>query len=291
MSGNNEHEWRNQQYYNHMHNLTSQWPDGQGSQMGGMQDVDLQMFQRGGQHFTGFYPTGSGQLMSPSFSYHGGDDVDMPTPSTGGFPTDATEGYHTTRPDESYLCPPTSRGQGSVSTASPKSAHGDVGSAYQQMGTNDNVNKITRPPISRSATAPEPQQSTALKRTGSSDEDDDYVPAEETKGGRGRKRQRIPHTAVERRYRENLNAHLDKLRQSVPSLAARPTGKGGSSAVQCQEGVKPSKCEILNGAIEHIAALDKENQGLRDEVKMLRGRIVEMERWHTNSSHNGSYGL
>lgn len=103
---------------------------------------------------------------------------------------------------------------------------------------------------------------------------------------RGRKRQRIPHTAVERRYRENLNAHLDKLRLTVPAFARRGSGGGGieiggAKAGEHGEsgGVKPSKCEVLTGAIEHIGALDRENKGLRGEVERLKARVEELEGW------------
>lgn len=71
-----------------------------------------------------------------------------------------------------------------------------------------------------------------------------------------------------------MNAHLEKLRQAVPSLASR---RGpGSGKGEGNEGVKPSKCEILNGAIEHIAHMDKVNAELVNEVHMLRGQIREM---------------
>lgn len=45
------------------------------------------------------------------------------------------------------------------------------------------------------------------------------------------------------------------------------------------EGVKPSKCEILNGAIEHIGALGKENSALKTECKALKSRLEDLERW------------
>jgi hypothetical protein len=86
---------------------------------------------------------------------------------------------------------------------------------------------------------------------------------------------------VERRYRENLNAHLDKLRQTVPTLARRGVdgakGEGG-------QGVKPSKCEILNGAIEHIGALSKEVNDLKAENEALRARVDQMQNWYRANS-------
>ncbi|TKA66493.1 hypothetical protein B0A55_09168 [Friedmanniomyces simplex] len=288
-----DHEWRHQPF-GQMPTLASQWPDQPGSRMGGMQDVDLSVFQHDTHQYPGSYGTAA-QLIPPGFGYYGEvtlpscSDVEMHTPSTAGFPPGVTEGYFP-RDSVGYLKPPTSHGLGSVTTQSPKSAQSDISPRQKTRYPDTATPSIQRPAIGRSATAPEPRCPPALKRSGTSeDEDEEYVPVEGSKAGRGRKRQRIPHTAVERRYRENLNAHLDKLRQSVPAFASRALASKTTGGV-CQEGVKPSKCEVLNGAIEHIGALDKENRVLRDEVKMLRARIEEMERWHRNSSRGGGFG-
>jgi len=278
-----ESEWRHHQYYQQMPMLTSQWGDGQASQMGGMQDVDLRMFQHDSGRYTDSFGGGQAQIITPGVNYYGEangpSDVDMATPSTIGFPVEATEGYHISRPSDSYLRPPTGHGPGSVSTQSPKSAHGEISPRNRKRCVEEEADARQRPTMLRAVTAPEPRLPPALKRMGTSEEDgdDEYVPTEDVKA-RGRKRQRIPHTAVERRYRENLNAHLEKLRQTVPALAARTPGCKAGETIH--EGVKPSKCEILNGAIEHIGGLDKENQMLRNEIKMLRARIEEMDRWH-----------
>lgn len=86
---------------------------------------------------------------------------------------------------------------------------------------------------------------------------EDRQPVKST--ARGRPRKRIPHTAVERRYRENLNMHLEKLRAAVPNLTAaqRRRSNDGSDAL------KPSKCEVLMGAVEYIKRLETENEQLK----------------------------
>ncbi|KAK4962603.1 hypothetical protein LTR10_000230 [Elasticomyces elasticus] len=288
LMSNDDHEWRHQSF-GQMPTLTSQWPDQHGSRMGGMQDIDLSVFQTDDNHYTNTYRTPS-HLISPGFSYDGDvpqlspGDVEMYTPSTATFASEDTQGYFPPN-GAGYLRPPTSCGNGS-STQSPKSAHSNISPKQQPRYPGADMSTSRRPGMSRSVTAPEATGPAALKRSGTSEDDDEeYVPKEEGKGNRGRKRQRIPHTAVERRYRENLNAHLDRLRQCVPVFASRtPVAKSGGV---CQENGKPSKCEILNGAIEHIAALDKENQLLREEVDMLRATTAEMERWHRNSSRTG----
>lgn len=78
-------------------------------------------------------------------------------------------------------------------------------------------------------------------------------------GSRSRPRKRIPHTAVERRYRENLNAHLEKLRAAVPNITSAQRRKSSEGA----DPMKPSKCEVLLGAVEYIQHLEQENCRLK----------------------------
>ena len=47
------------------------------------------------------------------------------------------------------------------------------------------------------------------------------------------------------------------------------------------DGAKPSKCEILNGAIEHIGAVERENGALCEEIKELRARVEDLQRWYS----------
>ncbi|KAK5120140.1 hypothetical protein LTR85_006621 [Meristemomyces frigidus] len=287
MPGNAGHDWR---YYNQMPMLTGQWAD-QGPQMGGMQDVDLRMFEHEPANTFDSYSRDSRQLMSPGIAYPGDgqwhSDVDMGTPSTNGFPIEVSEGYHTAQAtNNTHLQPPKHEGHGLAGNSRPGSVQDGISPDQAPQYDVKPTRADQRPPFSRRVTAPEPRnrrsttsnlEPPTLKRCGTSEDgDEDFVPCEDVKN-RGRKRQRIPHTAVERRYRENLNAHLDRLRQTVPALALRGT-KGGE-----HEGVRPSKCEILNGAIEHIGMVDKENLALKGEVKILRSRLEELEKWYRNN--------
>ncbi|TKA24121.1 hypothetical protein B0A50_06861 [Salinomyces thailandicus] len=297
MPDDREGGWSHGYYRHETPTLTGEWAD-HGAQIGNMQDVDLRMFHPGHDYYGEPYASASGSTFLPRDAHEHGDgshwahDVDVATPSTATFSNDVAEGYrHLTRiSDANLLRPPENR----LSLGPP--LINTTGRAVAQQPrhaldtTQDAYNH--RPTINRSATAPEPRHclSTvpsptlpALKRSGTSEDgEDDYNPPPGEDGKmRGRKRQRIPHTAVERRYRENLNTHLDRLRQTVPALAAR-SGKmceGGT-----QEGVKPSKCEILNGAIEHIGVLQEENLGLRDEVKVLKARVDDAFRGHARGS-------
>lgn len=111
---------------------------------------------------------------------------------------------------------------------------------------------------------------------------------------RGRKPLRVPHTEVERRYRENLNAQIDRLRQTVPSLASnrRAQGEGyprytisqdldepkTTPPVNSLSNTKPSKSEILRGAIEHIHAVEVDNVAVRKEIEQLRSQLAVLQR-------------
>jgi hypothetical protein len=107
------------------------------------------------------------------------------------------------------------------------------------------------------------------------------------------KRQRIPHTASERRYRQNLTYHLECLRQKIPSLAHRHnrseiflTGTSPSNTNVQHTGephiatldkisdcTRLSKCEVLNSAVEYIGTIERENELLRKEAMELRARV------------------
>jgi hypothetical protein len=258
------------------------------------------------------------QLVSPRLAFppdaSWGSDMEINTPSTAGFPSNIDDGYTTMRhtsamSSNNHLNLPHSHHERALSNGdSPNSSYSGISQPSQYLASVEQPLpepthlRTQRPGIMRAITAPEnivtqrrhDTLSPPIKRSTSDDEDvgiadddDDYMPsasnlkAASSSAARGRKRQRIPHTAVERRYRENLNAHLDKLRQTVPSLATLNRGpvlgkgKGEGDAA----GPKPSKCEILNGAIEHIGALGKENHALKMESKALRARLDELERW------------
>lgn len=128
------------------------------------------------------------------------------------------------------------------------------------------VPSVQRPIVGRAITATEPMETPNWSNKVS---DEECVPAEQTKSIRGRKRQRVPQTNVERRYREIINAHLVKLWKSL--LAIEPWATTSETGDAWQEGVKPTKCDILKGAITCIEVLERENEA-------LKSRLGEMER-------------
>ena len=266
-----DQNWRQQQYYGDMPMLPG-WQGWQAEHVPGAQGIDVSRIYAQDQD----YPPYSGTHTNMGPPYHHDSwtsDMDMGTPSTTGFPNEINDSYQRSQQPFGHLQIP----HQSATSHSPQSSHRAV-----SPQTNTTSPEVDRPQYGRAHTDPtQKRRGTApvgagAKQNGSSeDEDEELAPAPgDTMSGRGRKRQRIPHTAVERRYRENLNAHLDRLRQTVPSLASRKgSGKEG-------EGVKPSKCEILSGAIDYIGTTDRENMALKSEVRALRQKISEYEQWY-----------
>lgn len=74
---------------------------------------------------------------------------------------------------------------------------------------------------------------------------------------------RLPHNQVERKYREGLNAELERLRRAVPTL---PQSVEAGAMGQ----PKPSKAMVLASAIEYIRKLEAENNALKADNDRLR---------------------
>jgi hypothetical protein len=313
-----QHNQQSNSYIPHMPMLTNQWapqtqPQSntqQHQQLLGMAGMERRYFQDDTTPFMAFSSTGaSNNLISPCYpAENTWSDMDMNTPSNFDSPQEPIDTFVPNQPTHSHLLPP--RIPGNVRH---QHAHAPITSPH--LESTDQMS-VDRPSMPRAQTDPGKNnqvrsgKTANIKASGSDESDDDFVPSESnqnskpatTNSNRGRKRQRIPHTAVERRYRENLNAHLERLRQTVPSLASRRTSgaiplmsnhhnpSSGHRASEpstapvvalLSDGAKPSKCEILNGAIEHIGAVERENGALRDEVKELRARVEDLQRWYS----------
>jgi hypothetical protein len=82
---------------------------------------------------------------------------------------------------------------------------------------------------------------------------------------------RLPHNQVERKYREGLNAELERLRRTVPTLPqCDESGAGGGVMGQ----PKPSKAMVLAGAIEYIRRIERERDDAVTECRDLRRRLA-----------------
>jgi len=76
---------------------------------------------------------------------------------------------------------------------------------------------------------------------------------------------RQPHNQVERKYREGLNSDLGRLRRAVPTLSQSEGAVIGWS--------EPSKAMVLSCAVEYIAKIELERDGLRERNELLGGTM------------------
>jgi hypothetical protein len=77
---------------------------------------------------------------------------------------------------------------------------------------------------------------------------------------------RQPHNQVERKYREGLNAELERLRLALPTLHKweMAASCGGSGMP------KASKAAVLAGAVAYIQDMERERDHLRRENELLK---------------------
>ncbi|KAE9978094.1 hypothetical protein BLS_000870 [Venturia inaequalis] len=78
---------------------------------------------------------------------------------------------------------------------------------------------------------------------------------------------RQPHNQVERKYREGLNAELERLRMALPTIHKWETASscGGGSGMP-----KASKAAVLAGAVAYIQDMERERDQLRRENECLK---------------------
>lgn len=83
---------------------------------------------------------------------------------------------------------------------------------------------------------------------------------------------RVPHNQVEQKYRNGLNAELERLREAVAVAPSRAFAHLSSSSA------KPSKAMVLASAIDYIKSIEAERDQLADENQVLRGRNKRLRR-------------
>lgn len=74
---------------------------------------------------------------------------------------------------------------------------------------------------------------------------------------------RQPHNEVERKYREGLNAELERLRLAIPTLPQCDSQAANGAP-------KPSKATVLASAIDYIHKMERERDRLRQENEVLK---------------------
>jgi len=91
-------------------------------------------------------------------------------------------------------------------------------------------------------------------------------------------RRRVPHHVIERRYRDNLNGQIEKLRTCIPSLATdgcSPTSdmEDDPMPVKC-----PSKASVIVSAQAYIKELEEQQARLQSNTRALREQVTGLQK-------------
>ena len=92
--------------------------------------------------------------------------------------------------------------------------------------------------------------------------------ASEAASSKNVSKKRVPHSEVERRYRQALNAEMERLRVNVPTLPRH----NGTSFVGPP---KPSKAAVLAAAVDYIETLEAETKRLIEENGKLKYERID----------------
>lgn len=95
------------------------------------------------------------------------------------------------------------------------------------------------------------------------------------------KRNRIPHSIVERRYRNNINAQIDALATKVPLTSQRQ--RCASSTLDIEELAAyqargPSKAEVLASTISYIEQLEEKSKNADAAMNAMRAQIAGLQK-------------
>lgn len=91
---------------------------------------------------------------------------------------------------------------------------------------------------------------------------------------------RVPHNQVEQKYRNGLNAELERLRETVAVAPSRAFAHLSSSTA------KPSKAMVLTSAIDYIKSIEAERDQLAEENQVLRGRNKRLRKEKKAPGHD-----
>ena len=92
---------------------------------------------------------------------------------------------------------------------------------------------------------------------------------------------KIAHSITERRYRENLNAKIVQLDQTL-SLTRDPKDRAQRSEAKNKEHVettvKPRKADVLNEAMRYVKQAEHDSEARAKEIEFLRLRVAALEK-------------
>lgn len=103
-----------------------------------------------------------------------------------------------------------------------------------------------------------------------------------------RPHRRIPHTIIERRYRDNLNTQIETLRLTLPSLknaylcSSSSSSSSGGATIDVEDAALPprlpSKAMIIATAATYIKELESERDVAEENVRNLQQQVVDLQK-------------
>ncbi|KAH0562945.1 hypothetical protein GP486_002491 [Trichoglossum hirsutum] len=100
------------------------------------------------------------------------------------------------------------------------------------------------------------------------------------------------HNAIERRYRQKLNAGMTALRDSVPELRAVSQGNlgsdGESGGPEDPLALRLNKSTILSKAVEYIKRLERRNSRLAQQYEVQKSQLDAFQRFNAAGCNGGS---
>lgn len=97
---------------------------------------------------------------------------------------------------------------------------------------------------------------------------------------------RIRHNGVERKYRENLNTHIEALRDAITSDASPNSNSAGADDASSADAERMSKAAVVAAVTEQIKIETEENMRLAQETHALEMALYEtrgLVQYHGNN--------
>ncbi|KJY02301.1 hypothetical protein TI39_contig67g00002 [Zymoseptoria brevis] len=181
------------------------------------------------------------------------------------------------------ICPvlPLSNNQSNNMSFSPPNSHGIITSS-DDSEEDSNYPDSNQKQRQHNTTAKTPiafpsSQTTTTSPTSTTASTSPTLPTPPPARPQLRPHRRIPHTIIERRYRDNLNTSIETLRLCLPTLkdAYITSPDVEDSALPPR---LPSKAIIIATAAGYIKELEGERDEVREEMEGLRNQVLELQK-------------
>lgn len=151
---------------------------------------------------------------------------------------------------------------------------GSAGSSPEAFRIPVQSDTDSKPAVISTAEMKRPSVKRTLTEPTDGDEDSE-VPVRNTRPKPTNKRSgRVPHSIIERRYRDNLNNQIEALRLLIPSVRETPQDVEDSLGIPPKA---PSKAVVITAAASYIKELEAERAQRVAETKTLYEQVANLQ--------------